>query len=216
MTWHGNKIEGLNLRPMKNRKYIVFFILFGSLLLRKEGAHAAPSHENLAIQELRLGVDQMSYRVNSHQVEIDLIHERMRTLEASFEKLKAGLTSTKQNQSFEERLSKVEKMQELLLADLKMLKTHQNETSTVMTTCQTKITALEKQLTSDIQSLKASLQSMIGLLQGESATSTYTVRPGDSLGQIAHDHKIDMATLKKLNNLSTDMIYPGQKLRVSK
>lgn len=46
-------------------------------------------------------------------------------------------------------------------------------------------------------------------------STVYTVVKGDTLGKIANQHKIPLADLMKLNNLSSYMIYPGQVLKVS-
>ncbi|MBG9982661.1 LysM peptidoglycan-binding domain-containing protein [Aerococcaceae bacterium DSM 111020] len=44
---------------------------------------------------------------------------------------------------------------------------------------------------------------------------TYTVSRGDTLYRIATKHNITLAQLRKLNNISTNLINPGQKLIVS-
>ncbi len=44
--------------------------------------------------------------------------------------------------------------------------------------------------------------------------ATYTVQPRDTLYQIATRHGITVVELKKLNNLSTDTIHPGQSLKI--
>lgn len=47
-----------------------------------------------------------------------------------------------------------------------------------------------------------------------SATSSYSVKSGDSLGSIAKKHRTSIAVLQKLNNLSGSLIKVGQKLKV--
>ena len=46
--------------------------------------------------------------------------------------------------------------------------------------------------------------------------ATYTVQPGDTMGQIADDHSIGLSTLRRLNGFSgrRSRIYPGQELYV--
>src|SRR5699024_1974582 len=54
-----------------------------------------------------------------------------------------------------------------------------------------------------------------GSSSGSSGGSTYTVKSGDTLGKIASAHGISVNKLMQLNNLSSHMIYPGNKLKVS-
>lgn len=47
------------------------------------------------------------------------------------------------------------------------------------------------------------------------SSKTYTVKRGDTLSQIAKAHGISLSNLKKWNNLSSDLIFPGDRLIVS-
>lgn len=189
----------------------LFFLLIGGALF------GAP-HESLAIQEMRASLEQVGYQVHSHQVEIDLFQERLDRLEKSLDTLSRQLKQGKQESALENRLTKLERAHDTLISDIKSLRGHLNETNSSLASCQTKLSQIDKQLSSDIKGLKSSLESMLALLQkGEGApspeTSTlYVVKPGDSLGQIALDHKTDIKTLKQVNNLASDTIYVGQKL----
>lgn len=46
-------------------------------------------------------------------------------------------------------------------------------------------------------------------------TSTYTIVSGDTLSKIAVKHKTTVAQLYNLNNLKSDLIFPGQTLKVN-
>ena len=48
-----------------------------------------------------------------------------------------------------------------------------------------------------------------------SAPSTYTVRSGDSLGSIANRYGTTVSSIKARNGLKSDVIHPGQKLRLN-
>lgn len=48
-----------------------------------------------------------------------------------------------------------------------------------------------------------------------SSSNTYTVRSGDNLSTIAARHNLSLSQLKSINNLKSDLIFPGQVLKLS-
>ena len=59
------------------------------------------------------------------------------------------------------------------------------------------------------------LATFISVGSADAATESYTVKPGDTLWQIATKHKLTVDELKNLNSLASDSIKTNQKLAVS-
>jgi peptidoglycan DL-endopeptidase LytE len=49
----------------------------------------------------------------------------------------------------------------------------------------------------------------------QTSSKTYVVKSGDYLGKIAGNYGVSVSNLKSWNGLSSDIIYPGQRLKVS-
>ncbi|NGX54899.1 MAG: D-gamma-glutamyl-meso-diaminopimelic acid endopeptidase CwlS [Chlamydiae bacterium] len=177
-------------------KIFLLLLLTGSSLLV-----ATPAREGVALQEFRISLQQYSYDLHSHKTEIDILHEKLQNLESSITSFKRELGQKGQSSSLESRVASLEKNHQTVVGDLKQLKSHINDASS-------KLVSLEKQL-------KGSLNSVVSLLQPGGGEDHYTVQDGDSLGQIALNHKISIKRLKELNELQNDRIFVGQKLRFS-
>ena len=59
------------------------------------------------------------------------------------------------------------------------------------------------------------LATMIAVGDADASTKTHDVKPGDSLWKIAAKYNSSVSELKKLNNISSDLIFPKQKIIVS-
>ncbi|CAM4023947.1 LysM peptidoglycan-binding domain-containing protein [Mesobacillus thioparans] len=75
-------------------------------------------------------------------------------------------------------------------------------------------------LTSDVihpgQKLKVSGSAAVTSSAAPASTaSTYTVRSGDNLSTIAARHNVSLSQLMSINNLKSDLIFPGQVLKIS-
>lgn len=188
---------------MNGRILLLFVMLISPLV-------AAPQREGVAIQEMRLLCDEFAQKLHNQKVELDLLSEKINNVDDALQSLRhdTNRSTVLSGPISTDRLAQIEKRQEALATDIATLKNHFNASSL-------QIARLEKELSQDIRSLKSSLQSMLALLKGEAASENlYVVKPGDSLGQIALDHKVSLKQLRELNQLSNDKIFVGQKLQL--
>ncbi len=80
--------------------------------------------------------------------------------------------------------------------------------------------SLKKQGVEYLRKFLGTLIIVIALLVGGAtssmaASSTYTVKKGDSLSKIANMHNVSVSKLKSMNNLKSNVIHPKQKLKVT-
>ncbi len=68
---------------------------------------------------------------------------------------------------------------------------------------------------SESSSSSSSSSSSESTSSSSSTGGTYTVKSGDTLSKIARAHGMNYRTLMNINNISSHIIYPGQKLSVS-
>ncbi len=55
-----------------------------------------------------------------------------------------------------------------------------------------------------------------GASESSASSSTYTIEKGDTLSEIAVSHNVSVGDLKEWNDLQSTVIYPNQKLTISK
>jgi LysM repeat protein len=177
--------------------------------------------------DLLSDVSDLKQKVHCFQVEREIMEEKLAQQEQLVNSLKQQLKTSQTAGDelangrmglYDKRLASVEKVNEGLVADLKVLKAHGNEMAASLHSLQEQVDGLEKSMGTNMAHMKNALEAL-AKVSGVSAPSsengsTYRVKAGDSLEKIARAHQISVDTLKKLNNLSSDRIKIGQNLIV--
>jgi LysM repeat protein len=198
-------VRNLNCTLLKSSIFLLIATLFSASISAREVDTRAQQ-----IQQISVYLDEMGYQLNHHKVEIDLFHERLKSVEDSLREGLQELFKMQGNRTESVKLKNLEESQKALIVDLKNLK---NE----LMNCLTKQAQLEKSLQGQMKEMQANLQKALHLLtSGEESSSTnfYVVKSGDSLSLIAQHLKVSVKALKEANHLTNDLIAVGQKLRI--
>lgn len=197
-------------------------------------ASKGSSQENLAIREMRIELDDLRHRLDGFALEASLLEEKIDTRLATSEHLKEELRELQQMGSedvsrkiseFESRVSIARDKQKGMVADIRQLLTHANDTTSSLDQQRKKISGFEadlekreKRLEDKLSHLKTAVGSLIKLIEDNkgnlSSARIYTVKEGDSLDRIARKYKTSVDDLKKVNRLDTDLIVIGQELKL--
>jgi len=174
----------------------------------------------ISLHKMRGDLEEVMHDVNTYQMRMNILEGKLHSdrdvVVAKDESLHSFRVSLEmlgeQISRFEKRLESIEKRQTAVQSDLKKLSNHANDTHQALIQYNEKIQGMEKsvskqkQVLAQISTLKDQLSNLIG------AEDSYTVRQGDTLGEIASMHNITIEALKKCNRLQGDRIRVGQKL----
>ncbi len=222
-------------------------LLFALLVTLPGGVYSAGKRysyqEDQATQlnEIRDGVDDLRHEVNNHESEIRTFEHKLENLDGRLDSLLEQIETNSRTHkdmlkgetgNLEERLAALESLNKGIVSDLKMLKTHANDSAIVIGQYKQKLVELEKIIESQnksldalqgaIQSLaeamqvKASGSSSVALRDDSYSGRTYKVKPGDTLDKIAKAHQTTIQAIRDANNLSKDKdkIVVGQTLKI--
>lgn len=115
----------------------------------------------------------------------------------------------------------MKKKQEEILADIRQLGSHANDTTTALSQYKDKICEMEKSILSqnkkfdEIGKIKKSLETL-SLDLSKQEMIQYTIKEGDSLQKIAKQFTVSVEELKKINHLKDDLIFSGQAILIPK
>lgn len=218
---------------------IAFLLIFdvSSLL----AARNRPSYEedrNVMIREILDSLDNLRHQVNNHEAEIRVFEEKFKNQEDILDSLRKQTAAATQAVkealrghlgNLEAKLAGHENTAKDLSTDFKSFA---KDYSHVLIEYKSRIADLEKAIdiqNHNIENLQAAMGTLIEAIQvketlqeksitpiqDESSAKIYRVKAGDSLGKIAEQNQTTIKKLKELNNLTSDQIIIGQKLKLS-
>ncbi len=213
---------------------VIFLFLCASAFFPLAGAPRRSYDDgDNSLREMRDSIDSLRHEVENHEIEIRMSEQRVENQEGTISSLRQQVLDAAQANkdivrgaaaNTEARISSLEAANKGLVADLKQLKTHANESSEALTQYKQHIGELEKMIQmqgQNIDNLQAALRSLTDVLQvkeGSSAVAdsgkTYRIKSGDSLEKIAKAHGTTVKALKEMNNLTNDRIIVGQSLQL--
>lgn len=171
-------------------------------------------------------INGLKLRVNNHEVEINQIQEKFSSIDATVDSLRKQATDAVKlhrdqiqisNISLDNRLSNLETVSKGLVSDIQTIKSRLNE---ALADYKQQLSNYDRVIAAQgqaIDKLQNALKTVTELLQtGEDAEANliYTVKPGDSLEKIANTQGSSIKAIKEANQLTTDRIRVGQKLKI--
>jgi LysM repeat protein len=190
--------------------------------------HEEQRQRELAFQEMRTEIGDLKHALQISHTEFQILQDRLSDQENLAKSALRSKSPNDQTQaqlaSCERKLLVLEKNLEKLSNDLRSLSKHAEQTTQSLTSFKDKILDCQKELAHHKQKLEGinQLKTTLGQISqavsarsSTSASSSYKVKPGDTLEQIAKRHHLSTAALKRLNNISQDKIFVGQELKIS-
>lgn len=192
------------------------------------------------LREIRDSLEDLKHEVRNHESEIRMYEEKLSTMESSIDTLRQQMSDSQQvhkdilketSTNSEMKVNGLDSTVKGMVADLRQLKGHANDSATALGQYKAKLLEMEKIMdaqSQNIENLQAALKSMMDAMQVRSsgnavANSTssessgmrsYRVRSGDSLEKIARSQGTTISAIKDANNMVNDKIIVGQNLRI--
>lgn len=180
------------------------------------------------VADLQNTCSRLTHQVNNHRTEIKTFEERLLNFELMLESVREELNSSKdqqkeslntRNNSLELRIASLEQSNKALIADIKQLTQHANETATTLKGYQQKISSLDQAISKqnrNLSNMQNAINSLIEALDkaDNPDRAQYKVKTGDSLAKIAKAHQTTVEAIKALNGMNSDKIIVGKTIKI--
>ena len=163
--------------------------------------------------------EDLRHEVDNHEAEIRMFEERLNTQEVIVDSLRQQVMDANHENrelvkgsavQLENNVMRLENSVKGITDDLRHLQTHGNDTTSVLNQHKQKIEEIEKKM----DQLQETLQLVLDALQVPGKEQAYVVVSGDTLEKIARKNGTTIKKIKELNQLTSDRIYVGQKLKL--
>ncbi|MGM0440044.1 MAG: LysM peptidoglycan-binding domain-containing protein [Chlamydiota bacterium] len=179
------------------------------------------------VQKLQASVDDQNYRLNSHNVEMEILEGKVTKLQNNLANINTNLDKITNEQKslqdhyqrLDQQLATLNKGLDKFPADIRRLQDHANLTANSLEQYKGKINTIEKNINTQnqrITKLFDSINLLTSLVENKPIATgkTHKVRSGDSLDKIAKRYNTSIEALKKINRLKSDLIVVGQELKI--
>ena len=152
------------------------------------------SKADIAIVQVRAELDDIKHDLNSYEIEHHILEGKVTDLESTLQE-HGEVLKLEELHSELERLDKqikvLGKKQNEVVADIRQLTQHANETTLALSQYKEKLSLLDK-------------------------AQTYIIKSGDTLEKIARKHETTVESIKTANNLKDDLILIGDEITIPK
>lgn len=210
------------------KKFAMTFIL---ALIAVSPIHAAAKssineQDRSIIRKIYDRIEMMRHELGNHEAELRVFDDKLRNMEDAIEDLRSQFDNSVQSQQeklrgSETKIISQEQSIKGFVSDIEKLQSHANDSSSVLEDYQKQIAQMEavmKAQTKNVNDLKAAMKTLMDAVGGTDGPidgyRIYHVQPGDSLGVIAQKNNTTVRDLKDMNQLKSDTIIVGQKLKI--
>lgn len=179
----------------------------------------------LSLHKVRTEVEEIKHDLNTYEIEHHVLEGKLIDQEQTIGLLKGQIAELKSGklesfmqevQTLEKKLHQISKKQDKIVSDIRQLSSHANDTTTALSQYKEKIAHFEKAISSQNQQLKelTKLKDGVAKLTKFERQKVHCVKSGDSLEKIARENGTTVEELKKLNQMTTDLIVVDQLLNL--